>query len=226
MSSAWFIKCGDLPILPRWEKISLFGRRLCSITDAKPGSCAKLVMLPSTMDGGLRGDYEVNMNGEPCARKPACTVRKGTERKGLVTAPRSQSTLHHLIDAAASCVRGGLNSLSLGHYYPILRSTTPARHRNSVPSGASSASGLDRVGVLSHRLQRCCVPHCEGCACLESRSRQRDDSRRSAVRSLEAHQLSSPNRRQCSGRARTLLASDCPGSSYCGNPADRSGFRE
>src|SRR6266566_2137979 len=94
MSSAWFIKCGDLPILPRWEKISLFGRRLCSITDAKPGSCAKLVMLPSTMDGGLRGDYEVNMNGEPCARKPACTVRKGTERKGLVTAPRSQSTLH------------------------------------------------------------------------------------------------------------------------------------
>jgi hypothetical protein len=39
-------------------------------------------MPSSTMDGGLRGDYEVNMNGEPCARKPACTVRKGTERKG------------------------------------------------------------------------------------------------------------------------------------------------
>ena len=34
------------------------------------------------MDGGLRSDYEVNMNGEPCARKPACTVREGTERKG------------------------------------------------------------------------------------------------------------------------------------------------
>src|SRR2546425_501699 len=51
-------------------------------------------MLPSTMDGGLRGDYEVNMNGEPCARKPARTVRKGTERKGLITVPRSQSTLH------------------------------------------------------------------------------------------------------------------------------------
>jgi hypothetical protein len=39
-------------------------------------------MPSSTMDGGLRGDYEVNMNGEPCARKPACTVREGTERKG------------------------------------------------------------------------------------------------------------------------------------------------
>jgi hypothetical protein len=42
----------------------------------------------------LRGDLEVNTNGEPCARKPASTVRKGIERKGLATVPRSQSTLH------------------------------------------------------------------------------------------------------------------------------------
>jgi hypothetical protein len=35
------------------------------------------------------------MNGEPDALKGARPVRKGIERKGLATAPRSQSTLHH-----------------------------------------------------------------------------------------------------------------------------------
>ena len=54
-------------------------------------------MLPSTVEEPLRGDYEVNTNGEPDALKGARPVRKGTERKGLVTAPRSQSTLHHEI---------------------------------------------------------------------------------------------------------------------------------
>ncbi len=34
------------------------------------------------------------MNGEPCAVKVACTVRKAIEREGLATVPRSQSTLH------------------------------------------------------------------------------------------------------------------------------------
>jgi drug/metabolite transporter (DMT)-like permease len=77
----------------------------------------------------------------------------------------------------------------LYHSSRVLCSPTPAMHRSSAPSGASSAAGLARVGVLSHRLQRCCVPHFEGCACLRSRLRQRDDSRRNAVRFLEAHQL-------------------------------------
>jgi hypothetical protein len=45
------------------------------------------------MDGTLTSDYEDNMNGEPDAMKAACPVRKGIERKGLVTVPRSQSTL-------------------------------------------------------------------------------------------------------------------------------------
>src|SRR5260370_30628994 len=51
-------------------------------------------MPPSTVDERLRGDYEVNTTGEPDALKGARPVRKGTERKGLATAPRSQSTLH------------------------------------------------------------------------------------------------------------------------------------
>src|SRR2546421_8623936 len=51
-------------------------------------------MPPSTVDERLRGDYEGNMNGEPDALKGARPVRKGIERKGLATAPRSQSTLH------------------------------------------------------------------------------------------------------------------------------------
>ncbi len=51
-------------------------------------------MPPSTVDERLRGDYEVNTNGKPDALKGARPVRKGTERKGLATAPRSQSTLH------------------------------------------------------------------------------------------------------------------------------------
>jgi hypothetical protein len=46
------------------------------------------------MDGKLTDNHEVNMNGEPDAVKVACPVRKGIERKGLVTVPRSQSTLH------------------------------------------------------------------------------------------------------------------------------------
>ncbi len=54
-------------------------------------------MPPSTVDERLRGDYEVNTTGEPDALKGARPVRKGTERKGLATAPRSQSTLHHMI---------------------------------------------------------------------------------------------------------------------------------
>jgi hypothetical protein len=42
----------------------------------------------------MADNHEVNMNGEPDAVKVARPVRKGIERKGLVTAPRSQSTLH------------------------------------------------------------------------------------------------------------------------------------
>ena len=51
-------------------------------------------MKPSIADECLRGDYEANTNGEPDALKGARPVRKGIERKGLATAPRSQSTLH------------------------------------------------------------------------------------------------------------------------------------
>jgi hypothetical protein len=53
-------------------------------------------MTLSMMDGTLTRDYEVNTNEEPCAMKVACTVRKGIEREGLATVPRSQSTLHLL----------------------------------------------------------------------------------------------------------------------------------
>jgi hypothetical protein len=51
-------------------------------------------MTLSMMDGSLTRDYEDTMNGEPDAVKVARPVRKGIERKGLVTVPRSQSTLH------------------------------------------------------------------------------------------------------------------------------------
>jgi len=44
-------------------------------------------------DGKETGSLEENRNGEPYALKGARTVRKGPERKGLVTAPRSQATL-------------------------------------------------------------------------------------------------------------------------------------
>src|SRR5947209_16183412 len=97
MNSAWFTKYADLPILHSWEKIDPIGHPSCSRNDAKPSSYAKPVTLPSTVDECLRGDDEVDTNGEPCARKPASTVRKGIERKGLVTVPRSQSTLHPYI---------------------------------------------------------------------------------------------------------------------------------
>jgi hypothetical protein len=56
-------------------------------------------MTLSTMDGSLTRDYEDNMNGEPDAVKVARPVRKGIERKGLVTVPRSQSTLRASRDA-------------------------------------------------------------------------------------------------------------------------------
>jgi hypothetical protein len=49
----------------------------------------------SMMDGTLTDPYEDNTNAEPDAVKAARPVRKGIERKGLVTVPRSQSTLHH-----------------------------------------------------------------------------------------------------------------------------------
>ncbi len=42
----------------------------------------------------MTDNYEDNMTGEPDAVKAASPVRKGIERKGLATIPRSQSTLH------------------------------------------------------------------------------------------------------------------------------------
>jgi len=51
-------------------------------------------MMPSMTDGKPTDNYEDNTNGEPDALKVARPVRKGIERKGLVTVPRSQSTLH------------------------------------------------------------------------------------------------------------------------------------
>ena len=57
------------------------------------------------MDGTWTSNYEDNMNGEPCAVKVACTVRKGIEREGLVTVPRSQSTLHRPDDTQATRFR-------------------------------------------------------------------------------------------------------------------------
>jgi hypothetical protein len=40
-------------------------------------------------DGRETGFLEEHGNGEPYALKGACTVRKGPERKGLTTVPRS-----------------------------------------------------------------------------------------------------------------------------------------
>ena len=51
-------------------------------------------MMLSMMDGKLTDHHEENMNEEPDAVKVARPVRKGTERKGPVIVPRSQSTLH------------------------------------------------------------------------------------------------------------------------------------
>ena len=67
------------------------------------------------MDGTLTDPYEDNTNGEPDAVKAARPVRKGIERKGLVTVPRSQSTLHPVLVAIrksqvskcnSSCIEG------------------------------------------------------------------------------------------------------------------------
>src|SRR5256885_8418618 len=44
-------------------------------------------------DGRETGFLEEHRNGEPYALKGARTVRKGPERKGLTTVPRSQATL-------------------------------------------------------------------------------------------------------------------------------------
>ena len=54
-------------------------------------------MMPSMTDGKPTDNYEDNTNGEPDALKVARPVRKGIERKGLVTVPRSQSTLHRFM---------------------------------------------------------------------------------------------------------------------------------
>jgi len=43
----------------------------------------------STMEAKSAGNYEDNMTGEPNALKGAHPIRKGTERKGLATIPRS-----------------------------------------------------------------------------------------------------------------------------------------
>jgi hypothetical protein len=48
----------------------------------------------SITDGNRTNNCEDDTTGEPDALKGACPVRKGTERKGLATIPRSQSTLH------------------------------------------------------------------------------------------------------------------------------------
>jgi hypothetical protein len=51
----------------------------------------------SITDGNRTNNYEDDTTGEPDALKGACPVRKGTERKGLATIPRSQSTLHRVV---------------------------------------------------------------------------------------------------------------------------------
>ena len=48
----------------------------------------------SIADGNMTNNYEDDTTGEPDALKGARPVRKGIERKGLATIPRSQSTLH------------------------------------------------------------------------------------------------------------------------------------
>jgi hypothetical protein len=48
----------------------------------------------SMTDATMTDSYKDNMTGETDAVKAAHPVRKGIERKGLATIPRSQSTLH------------------------------------------------------------------------------------------------------------------------------------
>ena len=74
--------------------------------------------MPSMMDAMLTDTYEDNMTGEPDAVKAARPVRKGIERKGLATIPRSQSTLHPYQDAIALVVAGriDLKSIIIGYY--------------------------------------------------------------------------------------------------------------
>ncbi len=59
-------------------------------------SFAEPAIMPSITDAKMTGIYEDNTTGEPDAVKAARPVRKGIERKGLATIPRSQSTLHLL----------------------------------------------------------------------------------------------------------------------------------
>jgi hypothetical protein len=59
----------------------------------------------SITDGNMTNNCEDDTTGEPDALKGARPVRKGTERKGLATIPRSQSTLHpNLVDSLKEVV--------------------------------------------------------------------------------------------------------------------------
>src|SRR5207244_12770665 len=53
-------------------------------------------------DGRETGSLEEHRNGEPYALKGARTVRKGPERKGLASVPRSQATLRSSSASAVS----------------------------------------------------------------------------------------------------------------------------
>ena len=66
----------------------------------------------------MTNNYEDDTTGEPDALKGARPVRKGTERKGLVTIPRSQSTLHR-----------ELHSQRLSQRSPALHSTWPNSYK-------------------------------------------------------------------------------------------------
>jgi len=62
--------------------------------------------MPSMTDATMTDIHEDNATGEPDAVKVARPVRKGIERKGLATTPRSQSTLHRFLRARAFSENG------------------------------------------------------------------------------------------------------------------------
>jgi hypothetical protein len=66
---------------------------VCFKIAANDSSFARPVTTISMKDGRETGFLEEYGSGELCVLKGAGTVRKGPERKGLSTVPRSQATL-------------------------------------------------------------------------------------------------------------------------------------
>src|SRR5207244_13185388 len=83
-------------------------------------------------DGRETGSLEEHRNGEPYALKGARTVRKGPERKGLITVPRSQATL----------LSSSANALIFGPTMQI--------QRHHIPGGTRALGKLRQEQLVNH----------------------------------------------------------------------------